>query len=108
MTIIFIFKEYVLNNLNNYSPSKKVDVVTKQFSFQRNYRTKLGAPSKLKNGKKCDTVHNGGRGLGQNPSLKLWRKNDMSNRMEGGYDVLSSRLSRMEDKREKSSQMRFQ
>ena len=33
--------------------------------------TKLGAPSKLKNGKKRDTVHNGGRGLGQNPSLML-------------------------------------
>ena len=50
----------------------------------------LGAPSKLKNGEKRDIVQKGGRGLEQNPSFKLSRKNDMSNRREGGYDVLSS------------------
>ena len=50
----------------------------------------LGAPSKLKNGEKRDIVQKGGRGLDQNPSFKLSRKNDMSNRREGGYDVLSS------------------
>ena len=50
----------------------------------------LGAPSKLKNGEKRDIVQKGGRGLDQNPSFKLSRKNDMSNRREGGYDILSS------------------
>ena len=40
----------------------------------------LGAPSKLNNGKKHDVVQKGGRGLGQNPSLRSSRKNDTSKR----------------------------
>ena len=43
----------------------------------------LGEPSKPKNGEKRDIVQKGGRGLGQNPSFKLSRKNDMSSRREG-------------------------
>ena len=50
----------------------------------------LGEPSKPKNGKKSDIVQKGGRGLGQNPSFKVSRKNDMSSRREGAYDVMSS------------------
>ena len=43
----------------------------------------LGEPSKPKNGEKHDIVQKGGRGLDQNPSFKLSRKNDMSSRGEG-------------------------
>ena len=43
----------------------------------------LGEPSKPKNGEKRDIVQKGGRGLGQNPSFKLSRKNDMSTTREG-------------------------
>ena len=38
----------------------------------------LGAPSKLKNGKKSDIVHKGGRGSDQNHSFELLGKNDIS------------------------------
>ena len=44
----------------------------------------LGAPSKLKNGKKSDIVHKGGRGSDQNHFFKSLRKND---KREGGLDV---------------------
>ena len=47
----------------------------------------LGAPSKLKNGKKSDIVHKGGRGSDQNHSFELLGKNDISYRREGGLDV---------------------
>ena len=43
-----------------------------------NVTTALGAPSKLKNGKKSDIVHKGGRGSDQNHSFELLGKNDIS------------------------------
>ena len=47
----------------------------------------LGVPSKLKNGKKSDIVHKGGRGSDQNHSFELLGKNDISLRREGGLEV---------------------
>ena len=47
----------------------------------------VGAPSKLKNGKKSDIVHKGGRRSDQNHSFELLGKNDISLRRDGGLDI---------------------